>query len=90
MTTQSSAAAEAAIPVPPEAQLMQIVAGCFPSQAVYVAAKLGIADLVEKRAVNSDGVSTKNSAPTNERSIACFAAWLAWVFSGRRKRESLS
>jgi len=47
MTTQSSAAAEAAIPMPPEAQLMQIVAGCFPSQAVYVVAKLGIADLLK-------------------------------------------
>ena len=29
MTTQSKAAAEAHIPVPPEAQLMQILSGCF-------------------------------------------------------------
>ena len=60
MTTQSNAAAEATMPVPPEAQLMQIVGGCFQSQAVYVAAKLGIADLLKDAAVTSGGVSPKN------------------------------
>lgn len=31
---------------PPEAQLLQIATGCFASAAIYVAAKLGIADLL--------------------------------------------
>jgi ubiquinone/menaquinone biosynthesis C-methylase UbiE len=46
MTTQSNAAAEATVPLPPEARLMNILGGSFPAQAVYVAAKLGIADLL--------------------------------------------
>jgi len=29
MTTQSNAGAEASMPVPPEAQLMQVLGGCF-------------------------------------------------------------
>jgi hypothetical protein len=62
MTTQSSAAAEAALPVPPEAQLMQIVGGCFSSQAVYVAAKLGIADLLRDQPLPIAALATKTGA----------------------------
>ncbi|HEX9961818.1 MAG TPA: methyltransferase [Pyrinomonadaceae bacterium] len=46
MTTQNNAAALAP-ETPNEAVLGQIVMGAFTSQAVYVAAKLGIADLVK-------------------------------------------
>lgn len=46
MTTQNNAAALAP-EMPAEAVLGQIVMGAFTSQAVYVAAKLGIADLVQ-------------------------------------------
>ncbi|MCM3874518.1 MAG: acetylserotonin O-methyltransferase [Pyrinomonadaceae bacterium] len=67
MTTQSSAAAEAAIPVPPEAQLMQIVAGCFPSQAVYVAAKLGIADLLKSEPLTVAELARETG--THERAL---------------------
>ena len=53
--------------LPPEAQLTQLVAGCFLSQAVYVAAKLGIADLL------ADGPKTANylaeKTATDERSL---------------------
>jgi hypothetical protein len=48
MTTQNNAAAPAPQQeIPAEAVLGQIVMGAFTSQAVYVAAKLGIADLVK-------------------------------------------
>ena len=40
------AAAAAPQQLPPDAQLLQLVSGAFVSQAVYVAAKLGIADLL--------------------------------------------
>lgn len=67
MTTQSNAAAEAPIPVPPEAQLMQIVAGCFPSQAVYVAAKLGIADLLKGKPLTVAELARQTG--THERAL---------------------
>jgi ubiquinone/menaquinone biosynthesis C-methylase UbiE len=67
MTTQSNAAAEATMPVPPEAQLMQIVGGCFQSQAVYVAAKLGIADLLKTRPLPVSELARKTS--THERAL---------------------
>lgn len=47
MTTQTHAAAPAPQEMPTEAVLGQIMMGAFTSQAVYVAAKLGIADLVK-------------------------------------------
>jgi hypothetical protein len=45
MTNASNQAAAAAEQLPPEAELLQIAGGAFLSQAIYVAAKLGIADL---------------------------------------------
>ena len=45
MTDQTSAA-QAPHEMPPEAQLMQIMMGTFVAQAIYVGAKLGLADLV--------------------------------------------
>ncbi len=47
MNTQSIAVPALLSPdVPPAAQLIQLVSGAFISQAIYVAAKLGIADLL--------------------------------------------
>ena len=67
MTTHSNAAAEATTPVPPEAQLMQILGGCFQSQAVYVAAKLGIADLLKDRPLPV--VELARQTGTHERTL---------------------
>src|SRR5438105_1063372 len=51
------------VPGPPaEAQLLQLVSGCFISSAIYVAAKLGLADLLaggpKKVADLSEGTET--------------------------------
>lgn len=43
---ETSAAAAAPAQLPPDVQLLQLASGAFISQAIYVAAKLGIADLV--------------------------------------------
>lgn len=65
--TQTKATAEATMPVPPEAQLMQIVGGCFQSQAVYVAAKLGIADLLKAQPLPVAELAQKTG--THERAL---------------------
>lgn len=49
MNTATSAANAPQQVMPPEAAMMQMVMGGFVSQAVYVAAKLGIADLLEAK-----------------------------------------
>nr|MBA3257792.1 methyltransferase [Pyrinomonadaceae bacterium] len=67
MTTLSNAVAEATMPVPPEAQLMQILGGCFQSQAVYVAAKLGIADLLKDQPLPVVELARKTG--THERAL---------------------
>ncbi|MBA3568765.1 MAG: methyltransferase, partial [Pyrinomonadaceae bacterium] len=67
MTTLSNAVAEATMPVPPEAQLMQILGGCFQSQAVYVAAKLGIADLLKDQPLPVSELAFKTG--THERAL---------------------
>jgi hypothetical protein len=67
MTTQSNLAATAVPAVPPDVQILQLVGGAFISQAVYVAAKLGIADLL------ADGPKTAKylaeNTQTGERSL---------------------
>src|SRR5262245_9668380 len=45
-TVNETAAARAPEQLPPDAQLLQLVSGAFVSQAIYVAAKLGIADIL--------------------------------------------
>lgn len=67
MTNHSNVAAEGPISVPPEAQLMQIVVGCFQSQAVYVAAKLGIADLLKDEPLSVAELARKTG--THERAL---------------------
>ena len=58
-TTLSTAPAPAAIP--PGAQLMQIVASAFVSQSTYVAAKLGIADLLADGPKSAEFLSVATS-----------------------------
>jgi len=85
MTTQSSAAVEAPIPMPPEARLMQIVGGCFPSQAVYVAAKLGIADLLKAEPLTVAELARKTE--THERALYRVLRCLASLGIFRERRR---
>jgi hypothetical protein len=66
MTDQNISAA-AMQAVPPEGQIMQLIMGGFVSQAVYVAAKLGVADLL----VNGERSTADLAAATqtDERSL---------------------
>ena len=63
-TTGTQAATEKMDPVE---HLMQILLGCFPSQAVYVAAKLGIADLIKDGPRTAADLAAQTS--THERSL---------------------
>ncbi len=49
MNMQTKNAAAMQTVMPPEAQLMQMVGACFISKAIYVAAKLGLADLLVEK-----------------------------------------
>ncbi len=53
--------------MPPEAQLTQMLTGCLISQAVYVAAKLGIADLLKDAPQTVTLLAEKTA--THERSL---------------------
>jgi hypothetical protein len=71
MSTQNTAAAQTAgleqQPVPPEAVLTQLAFGALMSQAVYVAAKLGVADLLAEK---PRGVAELAAATeTNQRAL---------------------
>lgn len=67
MTISATVSKKADIQIPPDAQLLQLATGAFISQAVYVAAKLGIADLLSDgpRSVEYLAVATS----THERSL---------------------
>jgi hypothetical protein len=68
MTGNENAAAPATQPqLPPEAVLGQITMGCFLTQAVYVAAKLGIADLLKDKPVHVSELAKQTE--THERSL---------------------
>ncbi len=67
MSSESSAAAPAPGQMPPEAQLMQIAGGCILTQAVYVAAKLGIADLLKEKPESVAELARKTN--THERAL---------------------
>lgn len=77
MTTNTTATAPAAQPLPPEAVLMQIAGGAFTSQAVSLAAKIGIADLL------ADGpkpvADLAAATNTHERSLYRFLRCLASI-----------
>jgi hypothetical protein len=67
INNENAASAAAPAQLPPDAQLLQTAGGAFVSQAIYVAAKLGIADLV------ADGPRTvaylAEKTATDERSL---------------------
>lgn len=63
----NTAATVAAQELPPDAQLLQLVGGAFISQAVYVAAKLGIADLLADGPQDAKNLAAKTE--TDERSL---------------------
>jgi hypothetical protein len=65
MTDQNSAAQPHAIP--PHAQIMQLSMGVFISQAIYVAARLGIADLIADGAKTTAEMADKTG--TNEGAL---------------------
>lgn len=67
LTNESTAAAQAPEHLPPDAQLLQLVSGAFVSQAIYVAAKLGIADLVAEGPRDVRYLAEKTA--TEERSL---------------------
>ncbi len=66
MTDQNTSAA-ARHEIPPEGQIMQFIMGGFVSQAIYVAAKLGIADFLAKGEKTTADLAA--SSRTDERSL---------------------
>ncbi|MCA1814929.1 MAG: acetylserotonin O-methyltransferase [Acidobacteria bacterium] len=78
MSTQENVAAAAhAEQLPPEAALMQMAFGCFVSQALYVAAKLGVADLVAEQPQHVASLAARTK--THERSLYRVLRALAMV-----------
>ncbi len=73
--------------LPPEAQLMQMIMGCFVSQAVSVAAKLGIADLVKDNPQTIRELAEKTA--THERSLYRLLRSLASVGVFRETEEKV-
>src|SRR5262245_20591510 len=67
MTTQQSPTAARKEQLPPEPQMMQTLLACFISQAAYVAAKLGLADLLAEGPKHVAGLAT--ASQTDERSL---------------------
>ena len=63
--------------MPPQMRLMEIAGGCFTSQAVYVAAKLGIADLLENEAKSAAVLARETQ--TQEHSLYRLLRTLASV-----------
>ena len=67
MTAKPDIQAVPATQLPPDAHLMQVVAGCFLTQATYVAAKLGVADLLKNNPRPVAELARETS--THERSL---------------------
>lgn len=65
--TQQSNAGSAPHDAPPDAQLLQLASGAFLSQAIYVAAKLGIADLLADGPKTAQHLAEKTGS--DERSL---------------------
>ena len=65
-----------AAPVPPPATLLQMMTGYWVSQALYVAAKLGIADLLVdgSRPVENLATATQTDAPSLRRVLRALAS----------------
>ncbi|MDM7921169.1 MAG: methyltransferase [Pyrinomonadaceae bacterium] len=67
MTQPATDTVATAPTLPPDAQLLQLAAGSFISQAIYVAAKLGIADILANGPRSIEYISVATS--TNENAI---------------------
>lgn len=65
--TENPSTAAAQPQLPPDAQVMQLICGAFVSQAVYVAAKLGIADLLSGGPKHVNDLAEKTA--TDSRSL---------------------
>jgi hypothetical protein len=65
--TTTTGPAPAERPLPPDAQLLQLVSGAFVSAAVYAAAKLGIADLLAEGPQTAGYLAEKTGS--DERSL---------------------
>ena len=83
--TESTAAATAPEMLPPDAQLLQLACGAFVSQAVYVVAKLGIADLVADGP--RDVAYLADKTVTDERSLYRLLRACAHAEERHRQRE---
>ncbi len=77
MNTQTQTPTALPAKIPPQTQLMQLVCGSFISQTVYVAAKLGIADLLAKESQSAAKLAQKTG--THERSLYRLLRTLASV-----------
>jgi len=66
-TINESAAAVAPEQLPPDAQLLQLISGALVSQAIYVAAKLGVADVLADGPRDVKYLAEKTA--TDERSL---------------------
>jgi hypothetical protein len=62
--------------VPPPALLLQMMTGYWVSQALYVAAKLGVADLIDEgpRPVEELAAATQTHAPSLRRVLRALAS----------------
>ena len=97
MSMNETAAAQAPQQLPPDAQILQLALGAFVSQAIYVAAKLGIADILADGPRDVKYLSEKTAS--HERSLyrllrACastgaFAEVLPKTFANTAMTESL-
>ncbi len=67
MDTQQSSATAPTQQMPPEAALMQMTMGVFVAQAIYVAAKLGVADLLAEKPQSVAALAAATG--THERSL---------------------
>ena len=67
MNTQQSSATTPNQQMPPEAALMQMTMGVFVAQAIYVAAKLGVADLLAEKPQTVAALAAATG--THERSL---------------------
>src|SRR5436189_6369270 len=83
--------------IPPHGQMMQLAMGAFPAQAIYVAAKLGIADLVKDGGKTPDELAsaTGTHGPSLYRllrslaSVGVFAETAAGAFVNTPVSETM-
>jgi len=64
----------------PQEEMNRLLSGYWLSKAVYVAAKLGIADLVSQQGKSADELAreTKTHGPSLYRMLRALAAWASF------------